>query len=219
MGQPAPSLDMRVLSERIAEAVNKQLAKLDDRIKAIEGKVRLLEAELGAVKSTTLDAVIRSVLSFKAEEMINEATAKITSAVAELRDSASTLQSSLQALIDSMNKLITAVQEAQQAREKGGEKVQVVLKSDVIRRAVGEATADIRRSVDSITATISELKQALTPLAELGKSIGEASKELSQIASDWPIIKGQLSYVYERVKEAYERPGRSRGGQSQSEGG
>ena len=173
-------LDLRVIAERVAEAVNRKLAEVDkkygERVEALEKRIGLLEAELAAVRTGFVKDIVKSVIDAKIEDVV---ISTIKNAVGVLISDLDTRVKSISEGLSLLNKNISDLRDSVS-----------VAKSDVEKsvEAVGGA---IRKSLDSLQSAINSLTVAVGELRDL-------LKKLSDVVGD---IDTRITGLFDRVED------------------
>jgi methyl-accepting chemotaxis protein len=155
-------LDIRVIAERVSEAVNKKLMELEkkygERIEALERRISLLEVELAAVRTGFAKDLVKSVIDAKIEDAV-ASTVKSVSGVllSELDARVKSLNESLAQLSRGVAELKESLSAVRSDLEKSTDAVSVLVRKSL---------DSLQTSINNLATTLNELRDALKKLSE-----------------------------------------------------
>jgi methyl-accepting chemotaxis protein len=173
-------LDIRVIAERVSEAVNKKLMELDkkygERIEALEKRISLLEAELAAVRTGFAKDLVKSVIDAKIEDV----------AVSAVKSMGGVLLSELDVRVKSINDNL-----AQLSRGIGELKDSLSAMRSDLEKSVDVVSGSVRKSLESLQTTINNLAVAVNELRDVLRKLSETLHSVDL----------KVSGVFERVED------------------
>jgi len=171
----APPLDINVIAERIANTVNQKISAIVKKVDELESRLRRIEIEVETVRASTIESVVRAVLSVKAEDIVATAIVKAEeSTVGKLID-----------VVNSLTELVTAVRNSVDELRKMPELVSMRVSRD-ISSAVSSAKIgiDVQQIEQSVSRSVSDaLKDVLKQSAELEKVLRSLNTTVSELRS------------------------------------
>ncbi len=189
-------LEWRVIAERIAETVNRKLADVYARIEAMESRLKMLEREVEALRSRTIESVVKGVLSVKTEEIVDavakRGAASLDSAVARIESIASTIREAVEGIKDVVTRM---------------ERI-----SSEIQRASARIPTQVTIDESAVVGAISRyLEPMVSSLSSIGRKLDEVSKMVESVATQLAeigmVAKNALAYskeTYEMIKKRIE---------------
>jgi len=171
----APPLDINVVAERIANTVNQKISAIVKKMDELESRLRRLEIEVETVRASTIESVVRAVLTVKAEDIVATAIVK-------------TEESTIRKLIDVVNDLATLVTTVRNSVDELRKMPELI--SVRISREVSSAISSARIAIDaqqieqSVSRSVSDaLKDVLKQSAELEKVLRSLNTTVSELRS------------------------------------
>ena len=199
------SVDIHVVAERVAEAVNKKLAEVHKRIDALESKVAKLELDINTLRTQTIESIVRSVLTIKIEDLASAIAVKVSSGFSnaarevvrvaeELRGATSDIRavaSELGELKTLPEKIVDAVKSA---------KPQVQLDLTKIEATISESMKSVEELVSRVVALEKQVNELSANLGKLGESLVALTSAISRLENMRKTIdemKESIDYVKE----------------------
>ena len=165
-------LDIRVIAERVSEAVNKKLIEFEkkygERIEALERRISLLEAELAAVRTGFAKDLVKSVIDAKIEDMV----------VSTVKSMGGVLLSELDARVKSLNDSL-----AQLGRGIAELKESLSAVRSDLEKSIDAVSVLVHKSLDSLQATVNNLTTALNELRDVLRKLSETVHNVDLKAS------------------------------------
>jgi chromosome segregation ATPase len=155
-------LDIRVIAERVSEAVNKKLIefekKYSERIEALERRIGLLEAELAAVRTGFAKDLVKSVIDAKIEDTVVSAVKSMGGVLL------SELDARVKSLNDSLAQLSMGIAELKESLS--------AVRSD-LEKSIDAVSVLVHKSLDSLQTTVNNLATALNELRDVLRKLSE----------------------------------------------
>ena len=194
-------VDVRVVAERVAEVVNRKLAKLHKKIEALESRMTKLELDVTALRSQTIESIVRSVLTIKIEDIASAIAVKV---VSEFREPLREVVATTEGLRDAVDRLGAVAGELEELK-KLPETVVATVRSSVpeqltaeeIRELVRGAVDPAEKRVEELTGRINELMK-LVAIA-INRTDGVAG-QLKDLVAKFSEIKGSVEELQESVR-------------------
>jgi len=171
----APPLDINVVAERIANTVNQKISAIVKKVDELESRLRRLEIEVETVRASTIESVVRAVLTVKAEDIVATAIVK-------------TEESTIRKLIDVVNDLATLIATVRNSVDELRKMPEMI--SMRISREVSSAISSARIAIDtqqieqSVSRSVSDaLKDVLKQSTELEKVLRSLNTTVSELRS------------------------------------
>jgi len=194
------TLDVKVIAERVSEAVNKRLIAFDERIRNLEANLKRIEVEFDTLKSRNLESIIRSVLSVKTDDVAGSITSTIISEIEKLSKSHTT---STKKIFESMNEVIPALEEVKNALKEIKKLPKEV--SEAIKSIKLEPEIDltpIEKTIGRQGNLLNELKEGL---ANISNSLKKTMEDLERTRTRFDEQSGLLTQVINSIQEVKDR--------------
>jgi len=194
------AMDARIVAERVAEVVNRKLAEVFKRIEAIESRLTKLELDVTALRSQTIESIVRSVLTIKIEDIASAIAVKV---VSEFREPLREVVATTEGLRDAVERLGSVVGELGELK-KLPETVVATVKSSVPEQLTAENIEEIVRSavepaekrIEELTGRINELMKLVAIAINRTDSVAE---QLKEVVAKFSEIKGSVDELQESV--------------------
>ena len=194
-------VDVRVVAERVAEVVNRKLAEVHKKIEALESRMTKLELDVTALRSQTIESIVRSVLTIKIEDIASAIAVKV---VSEFREPLREVVATTEGLRDAVDRLGAVAGELEELK-KLPETVVAAVRSSVpeqltaeeIRELVRGAVDPAEKRVEELTGRINELMK-LVAIA-INRTDGVAG-QLKDLVAKFSEIKGSVEELQESVR-------------------
>jgi len=213
------NVDIHVVAERVAEAVNKKLAEVHRRIDALESKVAKLELDINTLRTQTIESIVRSVLAIKIEDLasaiavrvssgFSDATREVVRVAEELRGATSDIRavaSGLRELKTLPEEIAEAVKSAKPQVQLDLSKIEATISGAVSRsmKGVGElasrATA-LEKQVNELSANLSKLGESLAVLTTTISRLEDLRKTVEEMKESVDYVREVSSILEERLR-------------------
>jgi len=194
------TLDVKVIAERISEAVNKRLIVFDERIRNIEANLKRIEVEFDTLKSRNLESIIRSVLSVKTDDVASSITSTIISEIEKLSKG---YIASTKKIVESMNEIVPALEEVKNALKEIKKLPKEV--SEAIKSIKLEPEVDftpLQRTMERQGNLLNELREGL---ASISSSLKKTTEDLERTRTRFDEQSGLLTQVVNGIQEVKDR--------------
>jgi len=221
----APPLDINVIAERIANTVNQKIFAIVKKVDELESRLRRIEVEVETVRASTIESVVRAVLTVKAEDIVATAIVK-------------TEESTIRKLIDvanSLTELVASVRSSVDELRKMPELISVRISRDVssaissarigidaqqieqsVSRSVSDALKDVLKQSSELEKVLRSLNTTVSELRSTVSSLGHAVEDLRQ---EMKSVKGFIDFATPILATLQKRLQESLLQQSQPQGG
>ena len=194
------TLDVKVIAERISEAVNKRLIVFDERIRNIEANLKRIEVEFDTLKSRNLESIIRSVLSVKTDDVASSITSTIISEIEKLSKG---YIASTKKMVESMNEIVPALEEVKNALKEIKKLPKEV--SEAIKSIKLEPEVDftpLQKTIERQGNLLNELREGL---ASISSSLKKTTEDLERTRTRFDEQSGLLTQVVNGIQEVKDR--------------
>jgi len=206
------SVDLHVISERVAEVVNRKLSAVDRRLAELESKVARLELEVGTVKSQAIESIVRSVLTVKLDDVVAGTVAKASASFADqlkvVYDVAAKMESAVRGLDEAVSALKELPGEVSDAIKNTKPEVNVELTplttsltkvGDYIR-GLADRIASLEKKVDEMGGILSKAMVTLSGLDRLAADVEKLMKEVEGVKETLDYVREVSSVLEKRIK-------------------
>ena len=191
-------VDVRVVAERVAEVVNRKLAEVHKKIEALESRMTKLELDVTALRSQTIESIVRSVLTIKIEDIASAIAVKV---VSEFREPLREVVATTEGLRDAVDRLGAVAGELEELK-KLPETVVAAVRSSVPEQLTAEEIRElVRGAVDPAEKRVEELTGRIN---ELMKLVAIAINRTDGVAGQLKDLVAKFSEIKESVEELQE---------------
>ena len=190
-------VDIHVIAERVAEAVNKRLAEFDKRISNLESRVRSIELEVATLRTTTIRDIVRSLLEVDIEKAVNTSTTSLISSFESgLNSRVNPLITSISDLTDIVMKITSDLNDLRGVVEN-------------FRNTVNSSINDLREDLKLLTDSIRSLNNAIIDLkgsmSFVAEELKKYSEKLEEVRRTIGSVEDRLNVLHHVAQEIYER--------------
>ena len=180
------SLDVYAIAEKVASVIN---SKVGSRLEQLERRVKQLEAIMDQLHSTTIEAVVRSMLYVKMDELAKAIALRVAGS---LSSTSAQLQTAIEKLESTTSKLeseLAAVKAVEKIAEKLGKLDSVLAKLDELSKiqVQAEHVAKLTARLDELSSRLEEVEKRLDQLAKsmaAVKKLEEVSDAIEKLTSE-----------------------------------
>ena len=198
------SVDIHVVAERVAEAVNKKLAEVHRRIDALESKVAKLELDINTLRTQTIESIVRSVLTIKIEDLASAIAVKVSSGfsdaareVVRVAEELRGATSDIRAVANELRELKTLPEEIAEAVKSA--KPQVQLDLSKIEATISGAVSRSMKSVEELASRVAALEKQVNELSANLSKLGESLAVLTTTISRLEDLRKTVEEMKESV--------------------
>ena len=175
-------IDIQVIAERVAEAVNRKLGQLAERVEDIERRVRELELSSSAIRSQTIESIVKAVFSVK----VDEALSSVTSAMRKFSGDLSHLPH----LSDELKQVVNSISDTTSAIGQINKKLEEISKtlSDLLKKPTSSPS-------------LKDLSGMAKMIGALSNSVSGLKSTINNLSAKFDDLLGQLSVVNENINK------------------
>jgi len=189
------SIDIYTIAEKVASVIN---TKISPRLDHLERRVRQLEIAVEQLHTSAIEAVVRSVLYVKMDEVARAIAVRVGGSL-------SSTVSQLQNAVERLGKLASSLETAARTLETTGHVVDKVGKiEDVLAKLESlthssskERLEKLVSAIDELSTRVKELEEKVSTLAKNVDKIRSIANTLEKLASE----VGGIEDILREVKE------------------
>lgn len=220
-------VDARIVAERVAEVVNKKLAEVYRKIGAIESRLTKLELDVVALRSQTIESIVRSVLTIKVEDIASAIAVKVASEFREPIREVVAVAEKLRGTAEHLSGVAEELSELKELPEKVAEviksSVPEQLTSEKLEEVVSSAVEPVAERVEDLTKRIGEMMKlvaiAINKTDDVAEQLKAVASKFSEIKESVDELRESISYVSEVSRLLEERLKGRRGSEEVEEEG
>lgn len=199
----SPNVDIHVIAERVAEVVNKKIATLDHRITEMESRLRKLELDVHTIRSQTIEAIVRSILGVKVEELATAIAIRVSTSFSNSLKDVIRVAEDLRSTVSEFRKLTEELSELKELPNKIAEaiastKPEVKVDLSRIEASVNTALSEHMKSIEELATRVAALEKQVNKLA---LSLGRIGETLTSLSSTISRLEGVAKNI-EEMKES-----------------
>jgi len=225
------SMDIHIISERVAEVVNRRLVAIDKRISELESKVSKLELDTATLRSQTIESVVRSVLTVKMEELAAIMAVKMSTSFKDSINEVSMAVKNLEGVASEIKNVARQLDSLKALPEKIAEaitssKPMVQVDTSGLEAAISTSMSKFMKNVEELSNRVASLEKQVAELATNMTRLSESLTVLTQVVSGLESLRKSIEEMRESVDyvkdvtsmlESELRRGGSGGGEEEEE--
>ena len=191
------SLDVYAVAEKVASIIN---SKVGSRLEQLEQRVRQIEAIVGQLHSSTIEAVVRSMLYVKMDELAKAIALRVAGSLSTTVSQLQTVTDKLREITLRLENELASIKAIGKITDKLNQIDNLLEKLENIAQLTPEQTDKLASSIDEITYKLEHLEKKLDQISKnlpSAKELKEISNTIEKMLSEIRAIENILSEIRE----------------------